>query len=368
MAMPQSAQGAWIWRIVVVLFWCCSSAAAPPLPPLGVESKVTVSGISSGGYMAAQFAVAFSASVQGVGVVAGGPYDCAQGDLQQATTRCSCVAPPWCTKSTPSVLAFQSANRASGKAAVQQIDPLTHLKSQRVWLLSGSKDETVPAANVKAIQLFYVEWMKLPRSNLHYRNISGAAHGLPVVPKLAAAVACSVSAFPFLSDCPVDAAGELLEWMYPGTVASEQSGSGQLLEFDQRPYLAGLGYTGLGDVGYVYVPKACNAVGARCRLHVVFHGCRQARESDDEHGGTVGDLFAREAGYNRWAAGGRIVVLYPQVQPTDTGNPLVAYQNNPRGCWDFWGYTQPVPFISRQVTNVAPQMLGVRAMIGALQR
>ena len=368
MHMPQPAHGSWIWRIVVLLFWCCSSIAAPPLPPLGVESKVTVSGLSSGAYMAAQFAVVFSASVQGVGVVAGGPYDCAQGDLHQATTRCSCVAPPWCTKSTPSVLAFQSANRASGKAAVQQIDPLSNLKSQRVWLLSGSEDKTVPAANVEAIQLFYVERMNLPRSKLHYRSVSGAAHGLPVVPKAAAAVACSVSAYPFLTDCPVDAAGDLLKWMYPGTVASGQSGSGQLLEFDQRPYLAGLGYTGLGDAGYVYVPNACTAVGARCRLHVVFHGCRQARESDDEHGGTVGDLFAREAGYNHWAAGSRIVVLYPQVRPTDTGNPLVAYQNNPRGCWDFWGYTQPVPLISRQVTNMAPQMLAVRAMIGALQR
>jgi poly(3-hydroxybutyrate) depolymerase len=368
MNMPHTERFYRIWRVAVLLLWCGSSIAAPPLPPLGVESTVTVSGLSSGGYMAAQFAVAFSASVQGLGVLAGGPYDCAQGDVQQATTRCSCVLPPFCSTPTPSVLAFQSANRASGKAAVEQIDPLDNLKAQRVWLFSGGNDKTVPAANVKAIKLFYVAQMKLPGSHLRYRRIADSGHGLPVLPKPADAVGCAVSAYPFLTGCPLDAAGDLLKWLYPGTVANGQAGSGQLLEFDQRAYIAGLGYTGLGDTGYVYVPNTCTAAGARCRLHVVFHGCRQARESDDEHGGTVGDLFAREAGYNHWAAGSRIVVLYPQVRPIDTGNPLVAYQNNPRACWDFWGYTQPIAFISRQVTNMAPQMLAVRAMIAALQR
>ena len=76
----------------------------------------------------------------------------------------------------------------------------------------------------------------------------------------------------------------------------------------------------------------------------------------------------RFARYRDRTVGSRIVVLYPQVQPLDTGNPLVPYRNNPRACWDFWGYMQPVAFISRHVTNMAPQMLAVRAMIRALQR
>lgn len=355
--------------IAALLLLCCGIAlAAPPLPSLGTDSKVTLSGLSSGGYMAAQFAVAYSASVQGVGVLAGGPYDCAQGSVREATTRCSCVTRPWCSVPTPSVLAFQSAIRARGKAAVEQIDPLDHLKEQRVWLFSGGKDQTVPAANVEAIELFYVRQMKLPPARLQHRRVAGSGHGLPVLPKPAGAVGCAVSAYPYLTDCPLDAAGDLLKWLYPGTVAIGRPETGRLLEFDQRPYLAGLDYTGLADSGYLYVPNACAATDARCRLHVVFHGCRQARDSDDEHGGTVGDLFARSAGYNAWAAGSRVVVLYPQVRPVDTGNPLVAYRYNPRGCWDFWGYTQASPFGGRQVTRAAPQMLAVRAMIAALQR
>lgn len=45
-------------------------------------SNVTVSGISSGGFFAVQFHVAFSALVQGAGVIAGGPYFASQGNVQ----------------------------------------------------------------------------------------------------------------------------------------------------------------------------------------------------------------------------------------------------------------------------------------------
>ena len=72
--------------------------------------------------------------------------------------------------------------------------------------------------------------------------------------------------------------------------------------------------------------------------------------------------------FNEWADVGGIVVLYPQVKASNRGNYLSPHGFNPEGCWDFWGYTQPVALISRQVTNMASQMLAVRAMIGALQR
>ncbi len=58
---------------VLLLVWAILSCAFA-----GVDarrySNVTVSGISSGGYMAVQFHVAFSSVVDGSGVVAGGPF------------------------------------------------------------------------------------------------------------------------------------------------------------------------------------------------------------------------------------------------------------------------------------------------------
>src|SRR6478735_11530815 len=40
----------------------------------------SISGISSGAFMAVQFATAWSSVVKGVGIVAGGPYWCAKAD------------------------------------------------------------------------------------------------------------------------------------------------------------------------------------------------------------------------------------------------------------------------------------------------
>ena len=67
-----------------------AAAAAERLPALGVDlGQTTVSGLSSGAYMAVQFHVAFSGIVRGVGVVAGGPYYCAEGQLlTNALNRC----------------------------------------------------------------------------------------------------------------------------------------------------------------------------------------------------------------------------------------------------------------------------------------
>jgi len=63
--------------------------AAEPLPALhAAREGVTVSGVSSGAYMAVQLHVAHSARVAGVGAIAGGPYYCAQGSLFTALYNC----------------------------------------------------------------------------------------------------------------------------------------------------------------------------------------------------------------------------------------------------------------------------------------
>ena len=51
-------------------------------------SKITVSGLSSGGFFAVQFHVAYSKIIQGVGVIAGGPFWCAQNNVYIATGPC----------------------------------------------------------------------------------------------------------------------------------------------------------------------------------------------------------------------------------------------------------------------------------------
>jgi poly(3-hydroxybutyrate) depolymerase len=65
----------------------------------------SISGISSGAFMAVQFATAWSSLIKGVGVVAGGPYWCAKADaddimndytlpIMTATGPCMAGPPP----------------------------------------------------------------------------------------------------------------------------------------------------------------------------------------------------------------------------------------------------------------------------------
>jgi hypothetical protein len=49
----------------------------PALPGLD-RTAITVSGLSSGGFFAHQFHVAFSSLVKGAGILAGGPYGCVE--------------------------------------------------------------------------------------------------------------------------------------------------------------------------------------------------------------------------------------------------------------------------------------------------
>jgi poly(3-hydroxybutyrate) depolymerase len=79
-------------------------------------------------------------------------------------------------------------------------------------------------------------------------------------------------------------------------------------------------FTGLGPLGYVYIPSACNATTAAagtpaCRLHVAWHGCNQ-------YAGTIGGTYVLFAGYLEWAAQNNLVVLFPQAATT-LSNPEV---------------------------------------------
>jgi hypothetical protein len=63
----------------------CSPQGSETLPKLGIDiDKTSVSGLSAGAYMAGQLQVAHSNSVIGAGIVAGGPYGCAEAGIDGA--------------------------------------------------------------------------------------------------------------------------------------------------------------------------------------------------------------------------------------------------------------------------------------------
>jgi poly(3-hydroxybutyrate) depolymerase len=293
---------------------CSPRQPAANLPKLQLDpSRTTVSGLSSGAYMATQVHLAFSDHIAGVAALAGGPYGCAEGSLEVALSRCLNPAPD----KSPDVSAL--AESAKARAASGAIAPLSGLEGDRVLVMHGTLDTTVGAVvSAAGAQLYRA----LGGSVVEEDTSRAMAHTFPT---LGAGVACDQSETPYLGKCDFDGAGEILNKLYPGVgVAVADSATGELRSFDQTAYRPDGKDAMLADTGYVYVPKAC-AAGETCSLHIALHGCQQNAEA-------IGDAFARDAGFNRWADAMHLVVLYPQTRASYA--PL-----NPKACWDWWGYS-----------------------------
>ena len=292
---------------------CASEQPTSRLPKLKLDpAHTTVSGISSGAYMATQVHMAFSNHVAGVALLAGGPYGCAQGSLEAALTHCLNPA----ADAGPDVAALVASARS--RAASGAIAPLSGLDGDPVFLMHGIRDTTVGAAVSAAAADFY---RQLGGSVVREDNAREMAH---LFPTTGSGGDCATSEAPFVGKCGFDGAGEILTAIMPTSVKPAESASGELHEFDQAAYLPDGKDALLAQKGYLYVPKAC-AAGETCSLHIAFHGCQQNADA-------IGQTFVRDAGYNRWADAMHLVVLYPQTRASFA--PL-----NPKACWDWWGYT-----------------------------
>lgn len=373
-----------VWAWLIALFaWAfaplAQAAESPgPLPALGLDAKsLTVSGLSSGGFMAAQFEVVYSKSVAGAGIVAGGPYGCSDGSVTLAMFNCSCpydesdpstmALRAFCSVPPPSLLVERA--RSTALANKRGIDSISNLRRHRVWLYSGDDDPVVNTKIVDALQ-DYLALARVPKKAVQRVHGPHAGHGMPIVTH----GNCEATRSPYINGCNIDGAGELLKWLYqqpalePGTAQA-----GALHPFDQRPYRKAGEFDSLDDSGWVYIPQACEQPGAHCKLHVAFHGCEQGQNVVID-GHPYGTVFVEQAGYNRWAESAGIVVLYPQVVPSKVINANGSpYKTNPKGCWDFWGYTYPPGDASNLAAKPyarkdAPQIRAVKAMVDALMQ
>ncbi len=316
-----------------VLLVASGAHAASPLGAYTIDpSTVTVAGISSGGFMAVQLQVAYSARFHGAAVFAGGPYDCAAGSLSNAGGRCTTGSGIPLTD----LYAFTDDHASKG-----DIDPTTGLAGKPIYMFSGTLDGTVQQPVMNALEQFYEHYT--PPSNITYDKTTAAGHAwiTPSGPG-----ACGVTQSPFMNDCGKDAEQTFLGLFY-GSLAAKNAGTlgGALVTFDQDAFCPGNDCSAIDmdSTARAFVPASC-AAGAPCKLVVALHGCSQNQ-------GFLGDTFVIKSGINPWADTNRIVVVYPQT---------IATGSNPLGCWDFWGYTG-----ASYALKSAPQM---RAIVGMVDR
>ncbi|MGF6763927.1 MULTISPECIES: extracellular catalytic domain type 2 short-chain-length polyhydroxyalkanoate depolymerase [Paraburkholderia] len=341
--LPRSASRlAWLSAVLIPLASIGYAAdSTAPLPSYGADlTQTSVSGLSSGAFMAVQFDVAFSNEIVGAGIVAGGPYYCAglfapTSPFLAAQTQC--MEP--LGDSGPQASDALQAARTFARDGL--IDDPHGLARQRIYVFSGSMDKTVDRRVVDQTAAFFA-LAQVPPENIQYQHDIPAGHAF--ITDRSTDANCGVSAGPYINNCGFEQSHQILRWIYGNLNPPSAGATGRLLPFDQADFDPGHRAT-LSQTGYVYIPSACDT--DTCRVHVVFHGCLQDAQA-------IGDRYVRGTGYNEMADTNHIIVLYPQV---DTSS------RNPQGCWDFWGYTgestRKPDFYSRE----APQIAAVMRMV-----
>jgi poly(3-hydroxybutyrate) depolymerase len=339
--------------------------AADPLGRFPVDpQQVSVSGISSGAFMANQLHVAHSAGIMGAGIVAGGLYGCAvdriAGDGVAALASLAtgpCMSVPGLLKPVDSYAQLVSALASKG-----WIDPPSNLARARVYLFTGKADAVVNPKTVElGASLYRALGVPAAQVKLHDQNL---AAGHSWVTK-AFGNACNANASPYINHCDYDQAGDVLQTIYGPLQPPAASPAGRIVAFDQKEFVAGgaTAANGLWDTGYLYVPKACEAGAApACKLAVVLHGCLQSAE-------VLGTEFYTKIGMNEWADSNGIVILYPQAHATTvadlpTQNALTLLNTNPNGCWNWWGYSSDTQYLTKQGVQIGALWSMVQRVTG----
>lgn len=280
------------------------------------KSSVVVTGLSAGAYFASQFHVAYSGSLIGAGIIAGGPYYCAGDDVAIATTTCMIA---------PEAIDVDALIAAAQFCVDSEFcDPLGRLGPQKVWLFSGTKDTVVAPGVMRKLELFYSKL--IPPTNINSTFTVPAEHSWPT---LTLGNQCSYKGSPYINKCEYDASFLMLDYLLGPLNATGTAVTSNLHTVSQAQFMP-IGLTPseacLGPDTFVYVPTACQQ-GALCKVAIVMHGCLQTLDD-------IGTHFITDIGMNDVAEANNIVLIYPQAVRDEL-------RGNPNGCFDWWGYTGP---------------------------
>jgi Esterase PHB depolymerase len=315
--------------------------AATPLPTFNADkSQTSVSGISSGAYMAVQFATAWSSIIKGVGAIAGGPYGCSGGSGSAALSSCMVGMPPIDLRP----LTEQTDDWSKAGA----IDNTHNIARQKIYLFNGYNDSVVARTVSDALSRFYGHYQISSKENTFYQTALGAGHSQVT---LDFGRTCNANGGEYINRCGYDQAGIILQHIYGALNTRNNSAlTGKLLKFGQADFTKPKRPVddSMNDTGFVYVPSSC-AAKEPCRLHIVLHGCLQSFSN-------IGQDFVRHAGYNQWADTNHIIVLYPQTRPLGF--------TNPQACWDWWGYLDKDPTVTpTYLLKSGQQIQAIKAMV-----
>jgi hypothetical protein len=332
------------------------------------KGKSSISGLSSGAFMTVQMHIAHSASFVGAGVIAGGPFRAAESfrgaaaiaeDSYELSALYICMNPliPDMAPNVKRLLLLTHQAEAAG-----DIDPLSNLCDDRLYIFTGSQDKVVYSDVVARTRDFY-ELLGVKPANIHFDDRVPAGHS--IITDNPEDSPLSTNQPPYINNGGFMQSHAILRHIYGELSPPAAQLTGRLLRFDQTEFFGNQARASMSEFGYAYVPRAVEE-GARARVHIVMHGCKQGYNYTDYVYGRAdtanqppyGNRYITTTGYNQMADSNNFIMLYPQAQGADGG----AMQN-PDGCWDWWGYTSLDPERPDYYSKTAIQINAIHGML-----
>ncbi len=371
--------------------------------PIFTNATITVSGISSGGFMAAQLGVIYSDQVTGVATVAGGFYYCAQNHMQDkiklsggnylSLLKARVNAVGIFTGDIDQVIVLRNTNPLYQSVGIcmqnpaeaslsfetmkvneenKLIAPTQNIAKQKVLIYQGSADTIVRPAMQAKLNEFYTG-LQVPELNIKLVTSKGV-HNFPTDHD--GENNCFVQSVPFVSSCSYNAAGDILTHLLDKPalqrVTDKAVNKKNLYMVSQK--LTGVEHPmapqSMASYGYLAASQNCLNNPSSCAMHVAFHGCEMSDSYDHQfdqkyaRGAQRGFMqmrtkaqsfrfstlpyieqrknkfgllkFAADSGYLEYVEKNNIMVLFPQTWIRAGNYPL-----NPKGCWDWFGWTGP---------------------------
>src|SRR6516165_1472129 len=300
------------------------------LPRFAVGNEHSVSGLSSGAFMAVQLHLAHSADFIGAGIIAGGPYRCAESYLGAALgAEDACALSALYVAMTPLTPATapnpkRLAALAQQTAAAGGIDPVNNLAGDRLYIFTGSKDTVVHSVAVKATRDFYLELGVNP-DNINFVDDVPAGHS--IITNNPTDSPLDANQPPYINYGKSFQSHKILQHIYNNVLSDPTpSTPGRIVRFEQAPFLGkDEARASMGTYGFAYIPSRVQE-GAKARgVHIVLHGCKQgydyvnfvAGRADVTNQPPYGNRYITTTGYNEMAESNDIIMLYPQATRDD---------------------------------------------------
>jgi len=186
----------------LLLTFSMTASSTEELSRHNIDSdKISISGISSGAFMAVQMGVAYSKTFSGVGSIAGGIYGCALGQPMLATQTCM--------KNPESVNVPFYVEHTKNLEKFNYIDSTKNLKRQKIYIFASTGDDVVNMEAGQKLKEYYQSF--IPESQIYITSTPHTAHGFPTI---ASGGPCQDSALPWILNCQFDAAFEILNQIY----------------------------------------------------------------------------------------------------------------------------------------------------------